>query len=104
MDPSHSSTRKVYETWRRKSAFTSSHLKARNSVDSMVLPVQVQSFTVRSEHHDRFHGSVYHAEPVRGPCRKLHGFNGFDGKIALAQDESQPARQHVRPLLPPTHG
>jgi hypothetical protein len=56
---------------------------------SLESAVQVQPFAVWPEHHDRLHRTVDHAEPMRRPCRELHGFTGIDSEIALAEDKSQ---------------
>ena len=55
------------------------------------------------EQRDRPDGPVHRSEPVRGPRRKLHGFTGFDGEVLLAENQPQPAGEHVHPILDLVH-
>lgn len=66
--------------------------------------MQVQSFAVHAENHDRLHGSVRGAEPVRRPRAEFDGFARLDGEIPLAEDEPHSAGQHVGPVLPFVNG
>jgi len=65
--------------------------------------VQVKSFTMHPEERDGLDGPVDRAEPMRRPRRKLDGFTGFDGEVLIAEDQPQPAGQHIHPILTRVH-
>ena len=66
--------------------------------------VQVEPFAVYSEDHDGLCRSVRGAEPVRCPGAEFDGFAGLDDEVALAEDESNSAGQHVHPVLALVNG
>lgn len=65
--------------------------------------LHVQPLTVWAEDRDRLHRAIDSPEPVRCPGRKLNRFTGFDGEIAIAENQSQPAGKHVQPFLTIVH-
>src|SRR5215208_6132949 len=66
--------------------------------------VEMQPLAVRSEERDRLDGPVDRSEPMRCPGRKLHGFTGFDGEVALAKEQSHLTGQDVHPVVTVMHG
>ena len=59
----------------------------------------MQALAVHAEDHDGLHRSVCGAEPVWSPGAELDGFARFDDEVALAENESHSAGEHISPVL-----